>query len=66
MRTPYVITVSRPVVPLLQPYRLVLGAVERYDSLIVETADRESGRGAGEATVQTGSTRETGVKEQTA
>ena len=46
-------------VPLTKPYRLAFGAVERYDSIIVEVTDRAGRRGLGEATVLTGYTDET-------
>jgi o-succinylbenzoate synthase len=59
MHTLDVITVHRLAVPLVQPYRLAFGAVERYDTLIVEATDREGHRGLGEATVLTGYTEET-------
>ena len=59
MRTLDLITAHRLAVPLTQPYRLAFGAVERYDTLIVEAADREGRRGLGEATVLTGYTDET-------
>jgi o-succinylbenzoate synthase len=59
MHTLEVITVHRLAVPLLQPYRLAFGAVERYDTLIVEATDGEGRRGLGEATVLTGYTEET-------
>jgi L-alanine-DL-glutamate epimerase-like enolase superfamily enzyme len=52
------ITVHRLAVPLIQPYRLAFGTVERYDSLIVEATDREGRRGLGEATLLTGYTDE--------
>lgn len=54
-----VIAVHRLAVPLVQPYRLAFGAVERFDTLIVEATDREGRRGLGEATVLTGYTGET-------
>lgn len=53
------ITVFRLAVPLTKPYRLAFGAVERYDTLIVEMTDRDGRRGLGEATVLTGYTDET-------
>ena len=59
MRTLDVITVHWLAVPLAQPYRLVFGAIERFDTLIVEAMDHEHRRGLGEATVLTGYTDET-------
>lgn len=53
------ITVYRLAVPLTKPYRLAFAAVERYDTLIVETLDRDGRLGLGEATVLTGYTDET-------
>lgn len=53
------ITVYRLAVPLTKPYRLAFGAVERYDTLIVETLDGDGRPGLGEATVLTGYTDET-------
>jgi L-Ala-D/L-Glu epimerase len=45
-------------VPLTKPYRLAFGAVERYDTLVVEAMDRDGRPGLGEATVLTGYTDE--------
>lgn len=59
MHTLEVITVHRLAVPLVHPYRLAFGVIERFDTLIVEAADREGRRGLGEATVLTGYTDET-------
>lgn len=59
MRTFETITVHRLAVPLVQPYRLAFGAVEGYDTLIVEASDRDGRHGLGEATVLTGYTDET-------
>lgn len=59
MRPLDILTVHRLAVPLTQPYRLAFGAVERYDTLIVEAIDSGGGRGLGEATVLTGYTDET-------
>ena len=53
------ITVYRLKVPLTKPYRLSFGAVEHYDTIVVELADRDGGVGLGEATVLTGYTDET-------
>ncbi len=53
------ITAYRLAVPLAKPYRLAFGVVEHYDTLVVEMADRDGGRGLGEATVLTGYTDET-------
>ena len=53
------ITVHRLAVPLVKPYRLAFGAVERYDTLIVEAMDSDGRTGLGEATVLTGYTDET-------
>ncbi len=53
------IVVYRLKVPLMQPYRLAFGAVEHYDTLIVEITDRDGRVGLGEATVLTGYTDET-------
>lgn len=53
------ITIYRLAVPLTKPYRLAFAAVERYDTLIVETLDRDGRLGLGEATVLTGYTDET-------
>jgi o-succinylbenzoate synthase len=53
------ITVYRLAIPLTKPYRLAFGAVERYDTLIVETLDGDGHQGLGEATVLTGYTDET-------
>lgn len=54
-----IVTVHRLAVPLTQPYRLAFGAVERYDTLVVEATGRDGRRGLGEATVLTGYTDET-------
>lgn len=53
------ITVYRLQVPLAKPYRLSFGAVEHYDTIVVELVDRDGGAGLGEATVLTGYTDET-------
>ena len=53
------ITVYRFKVPLTKPYRLSFGAVEHYDTIVVELVDRAGGVGLGEATVLTGYTDET-------
>lgn len=59
MRPLDTVTVHRLAVPLTQPYRLAFGAVERYDTLMVEATDSDGRRGLGEATVLTGYTDET-------
>jgi L-alanine-DL-glutamate epimerase-like enolase superfamily enzyme len=46
-------------VPLIEPYRLAFGPVERYDTIIVGLADADGRRGFGEATLLTGYTDET-------
>jgi o-succinylbenzoate synthase len=53
------IAVYRLQVPLTKPYRLAFGAVEHYDTIIVEATDRDGRTGFGEATVLTGYTDET-------
>ena len=53
------ITVRRLAIPLTVPYRLAFGAVERFDTLVVECAARDGRAGLGEATVLTGYTDET-------
>ena len=53
------ITVYRLAVPLTKPYRLAFGAVEHYDTIVVELIDRDGSVGLGEATVLTGYTDET-------
>lgn len=53
------ITAYRLAVPLTRPYRLAFGAVEHYDTLIVEAISHDGRRGYGEATVLTGYTDET-------
>lgn len=53
------IAVYRVELPLIQPYRLAFGAVERYDTLIVEASASDGRSGFGEATVLTGYTEET-------
>ena len=46
-------------VPLVTPYRLAFGAVEHYDTIVVEAVDSDGQGGFGEATVLTGYTDET-------
>ena len=46
-------------VPLVRPYRLAFGAVEHYDTIVVEAVRHDGQRGFGEATVLTGYTDET-------
>lgn len=53
------ITIHRLAVPLVKPYRLAFGVVEHYDTIVVETTDRDGRIGLGEATVLTGYTDET-------
>ena len=53
------IAVYRLQVPLAKPYRLSFGAVEHYDTIVVELVGRDGGAGLGEATVLTGYTDET-------
>lgn len=53
------ISVYRLRVPLTKPYRLAFGAVEHYDTMVVEMLDRDGRCGLGEATVLTGYTDET-------
>lgn len=53
------IAVYRLQVPLVRPYRLAFGTVERYDTIIVAATDGEGRCGFGEATVLTGYTDET-------
>lgn len=53
------ITVYRLSIPLTVPYRLSFGAVEHFDTLVVELTDGAGGVGLGEATVLTGYTDET-------
>jgi L-alanine-DL-glutamate epimerase-like enolase superfamily enzyme len=53
------ITVYRLQVPLTRPYRLSFGAVEHFDTIVVELVDGDDGVGLGEATVLTGYTDET-------
>lgn len=53
------LAVYRLQVPLSKPYRLAFGAVEHYDTIVVEAIDRDGRTGFGEATVLTGYTDET-------
>lgn len=53
------ITLYRLRVPLVTPYRLAFGPVERFDTIVVECAARDGRTGLGEATVLTGYTDET-------
>ena len=53
------VQVHRLAVPLTVPYRLSFGAVERFDTLVVECETRDGAVGLGEATVLTGYTDET-------
>ncbi len=53
------ISVYRLQVPLITPYRLSLGLLKWFDTLIVEIIDRNGETGIGEATVLTGYTEET-------
>ena len=53
------IAVHRFAIPLTVPYRLAFGAVERFDTLVVECTARDGCAGLGEATVLTGYTDET-------
>ncbi|MCW5604464.1 MAG: hypothetical protein KIT18_07965 [Burkholderiales bacterium] len=53
------IVVHRPQIPLVRPYRLALGTVRHYGTLIVELADRDGRRGLRVATGLTGYTDET-------
>lgn len=46
-------------IPLAKPYRLAFGAVEHYDTVLVELIDDTGRTGIGEATVLTGYTDET-------
>ncbi|MBI4195384.1 MAG: mandelate racemase [Betaproteobacteria bacterium] len=59
MRTLEQITIYRLRVPLAQPYRLAFGAVEHYDTMVVEIMNRDGACGLGEATILTGYTNET-------
>jgi L-alanine-DL-glutamate epimerase-like enolase superfamily enzyme len=59
MRALREIRVDRLRIPLTQPYRLSFGAVEHYDSIVVEVIHDDGRHGAGEATVLTGYTDET-------
>lgn len=53
------ITVYRLQVPLVTPYRLAFGPVERFDTIVVECVAPDGRVGLGEATVLTGYTDET-------
>lgn len=53
------ITLYRLRVPLVTPYRLAFGPVERFDTIVVECVARDGRTGLGEATVLTGYTDET-------
>lgn len=53
------VTVRHVALPLRQPYRLAIGVVERFDTLLVEMHDDAGGVGYGEATVLPGYTEET-------
>jgi L-Ala-D/L-Glu epimerase len=55
----HTIAVYRLRVPLLQPYRLVFGAVEQFDTIVAEVIDDDGRSGFGEATILTGYTDET-------
>ncbi len=53
------ISVYRLKVPLVEPYRLAFGAIEWFDTIVVEVVARDGTTGLGEATVLTGYTEET-------
>jgi len=53
------ITVRHVALPLRRPYRLAIGVVERFDTLLVEMRDEAGGIGYGESTVLAGYTEET-------
>ena len=53
------IDVHRLRIPLVTPYRLAFGSVDHFDTIVVETTDRNGRVGLGEATVLTGYTDET-------
>lgn len=53
------ISVYRLKVPLVEPYRLSFGAIEWFDTIVVEVLDANGRTGLGEATVLTGYTEET-------
>jgi L-alanine-DL-glutamate epimerase-like enolase superfamily enzyme len=53
------LTLYRLRVPLWTPYRLAFGAVENFDTILVEAVDAHGNAGVGEATVLTGYTDET-------
>ncbi|PWG64568.1 mandelate racemase/muconate lactonizing enzyme family protein [Spiribacter halobius] len=53
------VTVRHVALPLSQPYRLAIGVVERFDTLLVEMRDDTGRVGYGEATVLPGYTEET-------
>ena len=59
MRALHEIRIARLRIPLSKPYRLAFGAVEHYDTIVVELVDNDGHRGLGEATVLTGYTDET-------
>lgn len=59
MRALHEIRIDRLRIPLSKPYRLSFGAVENYDTIVVELTDDAGRRGLGEATVLTGYTDET-------
>jgi len=59
MRVLHEIRIARLRIPLSRPYRLAFGAVEHYDTIVVELVDDDGCGGLGEATVLTGYTDET-------
>jgi len=59
MNSPAPLRAYRLRVPLTTPYRLAFGALEAFDTILVECGDAEGRVGLGEATVLTGYTDET-------
>ena len=53
------ITLYRFSLPLIRPYRLALGTIEAFDTIVAVAEDGNGGQGFGEATILTGYTAET-------
>jgi L-alanine-DL-glutamate epimerase-like enolase superfamily enzyme len=53
------VTLYRFSLPLIQPYKLAMGVVEAFDTVLAVVGDGDGGTGFGEATILTGYTDET-------
>ena len=53
------VTLYRFSLPLTEPYKLAMGVVEAFDTVLAQIGDGEGGQGFGEATILTGYTDET-------